>query len=165
MAESGGLEAPDPNRPYQSRPQPSKVSAPQARGTQHTHAAPAPGDQAVAAAVQKQTPGRGQQAECKQSGTRASRLAQDRAPSQPPAARKSDTPEGRVLAKLGLSKGGQQASKAAAASPLPSAGVSGEYCGLLSASMHCCALLPELSLKHITFILTFSISTNRSHSV
>ena len=125
---SGGLQAPDPNRPFQSRPQnpaPPSISAPASR----------PADPAVAP-VHRQTPYGSQPVEPKQAGTSGSGAAvskafQGRAGPQSGGAKKQDNPQARVLAKLGLSKGQSGSNSSGGRSgtvalPQPPAGVSGE---------------------------------------
>ena len=124
----GGLQAPDPNRPFQSRPQtpaPPSIPAP----------ASCPADPA-AAPVHRQMPSSSQLAEPKQAGTSGSGAAvskafQGRAGPQSGRAKKQDNPQARVLAKLGLSKGQSGSNSSGGRSgtvalPQPPAGVSGE---------------------------------------
>ncbi len=132
LCASGGLEAPDPNRPFQSRPQPSRPPLPPANTPQPSHGTVTPGEQAVAP-LQRSALGSSQQAERKQGRATVitavpSRASHDRGSNQSTAANKHDTPQGRVLAKLGLSKGGQHNSSGSTrtALPQPTAPVSGE---------------------------------------
>ena len=136
---SGGLQAPDPNRPFQSRPQnpgPPSTSAPASRPADH-----------AAAPAHRQTPYGSQPLQPKQvgtsgSGAAASRAFQGRAGAQSSGAKKQDNPQARVLAKLGLSKGQSGSNSSGGRSgtvalPQPPAGVSGES-----------FLLPCLKWKH-----------------
>ena len=130
------MQAPDPNRPFQSRTQtsaPATISAPASR----------PADPA-AAPTHRQTPSNSQPAGPKQSGSGAavSKAFQGRAGPQSGGPKKQDNPQARVLAKLGLSKGqsGNNSSGGrSGTAPLPQtpAGVSGES-----------FLLPCLKWKH-----------------
>lgn len=121
---SGGLKAPDPNRPFQSCPNPS---SPQAKaGTTRTRvdASQQSGDVRERPAVQVQQAGQ-RLSNAAATGSQTSR-AQTGSGSRVPttggcagvglAQRGAQaTPQDRVLAKLGLSKAGQQASKASTA--------------------------------------------------
>lgn len=123
----GGLQPPDPNRPFQSRspnPGPPSISAPASR----------PADPA-AAPVHRQMPYGSQPVDSRQAGTSGSAAAenkafQGRAGPQSGGAKKQDNPQARVLAKLGLSKGQSGSNSSGGRSgtvplPQPSAGVSG----------------------------------------
>lgn len=139
----GGLQAPDPNRPFQSRspnPAPPSISAPASR----------PADPA-AAPVHRQMPCGSQPVESRQAGTSGSGAAenkafQGRAGPQSGGAKKQDNPQARVLAKLGLSKGQSGSNSSGGRSGTvppaqPSAGVSGESFLLTSLEMEACLLL------------------------
>ncbi len=124
----GGLQAPDPNRPFQSQrqtPAPPSISAPASR----------PADPAAAPA-HRQTPYVSQSVQPKQAGTSGSGAAvskafRGRTGPQPGGTKKQDNPQARVLAKLGLSKGQSGSNSSGGRSgtvalPHSPAGVSGE---------------------------------------
>ncbi|DBA85087.1 TPA: hypothetical protein ACH3X2_005810 [Trebouxia sp. C0005] len=95
----GGLQAPDPNRPFQSRPQtpaPPSTSAPASRPA----AAPVHGQTPYGS-----QPVKSQQAVTSGSGAAASKAIQGRAAPQSGGAKLQGNPQARVLVKLGLSKG------------------------------------------------------------
>ncbi|KAL0042006.1 hypothetical protein WJX77_000505 [Trebouxia sp. C0004] len=123
----GGLQAPDPNRPFQSRHQtpapPTSISA----------AANRPADPA-AAPVHRQTPSSSQLVAPKEAGSfgsgAVSKAIQGQAGPQSGGAQKQGNPQARVLAKLGLSKGQSGSNSSGGRSgivalPQPPAGVSG----------------------------------------
>ena len=130
MTVSGGLTAPDPNRPFQSRPNPTPPQATSHASRTQLGASEQSGNvcQPLSVAI-RQADQQGSKAAA--TGTQAG-MAQAGGGSRAPATGGSAgvslaqrggqaTPQDRVLAKLGLikggqaSKGGQQAGKAAAA--------------------------------------------------
>ena len=129
---SGGLKAPDPNRPFQSRPIPSSPQAKADTTRTQVDASQQSGDVRERPTVQVQQAGQ-RLSNAAATGSQTSR-AQTGSGSRVPttggcagvglAQREGQaTPQGRVLAKLGLSNGGQlskagqQASKASTAQP------------------------------------------------
>lgn len=132
----GGLQAPDPNRPFQSRPQtpaPPSTSAPASRPA----AAPVHGQTPYGS-----QPVKSQQAVTSGSGAAASKAIQGRAAPQSGGAKLQGNPQARVLVKLGLSKGQSGSNSRGGRSgtvalPQPPAAVSGDS-----------FLLPCLKWKH-----------------
>ncbi len=135
----GGLQAPDPNRPFQSRPQTSAPPPIPAPAGCPADPAPAPAHRQMPYGSQPVQP---KQAGTSGSGAAASRALQGRAGAQSGGAKKQDNPQARVLVKLGLSKGQSGSNSSGGRNgtvslPQLPAGVSGES-----------FLLPCLKWKH-----------------
>ena len=120
---SGGLEAPDPNRPFQSRPTPPQATPHATRTQNGPSQQPGSVCQPLTVAVQQGSKAAtaGPRASGAQTGAGSRAAATGGSAGSGLAQRRAQaTPQDRVLAKLGLSKGGhaskagEQSSKAAA---------------------------------------------------